>query len=124
MPEVEQSEPTAAEMQLDRQLLGSMALSVSAAAIEVIVGFSVAHWVVLTGSKTWSYVISTIAFGLCLIAFLIALHVRTQVTGADDTQPHHGRRLFMANLNLLMAGLVALLVAAGTLVLATIRPDS
>ena len=124
MPEVEQSEPAATEVRLDRQLLGSMALSVSAAAIEVVVGFSVAHWVTLTGSKIWGYVVCASAFGLCLIAALIAFHVRTQVTGADDTQPHHGRRLFMANLNLLVAGLVALLVTAGTLVLITLRPDS
>lgn len=124
MLEVEQSEPTAAEMQLDRQLLGSIALSVSAAAIEVVVGFCVAHWVALTGSKTWGYIVCAIAFGLCLVAALIALHVRTQVTGADDTQPHCGRRLFMANLNLLVAGLVALLVTAGTLVLVTLQPNA
>jgi mannose/fructose/N-acetylgalactosamine-specific phosphotransferase system component IID len=112
------------QKRLDRQLLGAMALSVFAAAFEVIVGFSVAHWVTLTGAKTSGYVVCAIALGLCLIAGLIAFHVRAQVTGSDQTEPKCGRQLFMANLNLLIAALVALLVIAGTLVLVILRPNS
>jgi heme O synthase-like polyprenyltransferase len=112
------------QKRLDRQLLGSMGLSVAAAAFEVIVGFSIAHRVTLTGSKTSGYVVCSIAFGLCLVAALIALRVRAQVTGADQTEPKWGRQLFMANLNLLVAVIVALLVIAGTLVLVILRPDS
>jgi hypothetical protein len=124
MPELQPSEPTPTERRLDRQLLGSMALSVFAAAFEVIVGFSVAHWVTDTGSKRMGYLISAVAFTICLIAGSMALHVRARVAGADETQPNQGRQLFMANLNLLVAGLVALLVIAGTLVLVNLRPDS
>jgi hypothetical protein len=124
MPEPQLSELTPVEKRLDRQLLGSMALSVFAAAFEVIVGFSVAHWVTVTGSKRAGYAISAFALSICLLAGWIALHVRTRVRGADQTLPNQGRRLFMANLDLLSAGLVALLVVAGTLVLATLRPDS
>jgi hypothetical protein len=124
MLEAQQAEPKAVEKRLDHQLLGSIALSVFAAAFEVIVGFSVAHWVALTGSKTSGYVVCATAFSLCLVAALIAFNVRSQVTGTDDAQPQQGRRLFMANLNLLIAGLVALLVAAGTIVLITLRPNS
>jgi mannose/fructose/N-acetylgalactosamine-specific phosphotransferase system component IID len=112
------------QKRLDRQLLGGMALSVFAAAFEVIVGFSVAHWVTLTGAKTSGYVVCAIALGLCLIAGLIAFHVRAQVTGSDQTEPKCGRQLFMANLNLLIAALVALLVIAGTLVVVILRPNS
>jgi DNA-binding transcriptional regulator of glucitol operon len=101
-----------------------MALSVFAAAFEVIVGFSVAHWITVTGSKRWGYSISVIAFCICIIASWMALRVRTRVSGTDQTLPNQGRRLFMANLNLLSAGLVALLVVAGTLVLVSLRPDS
>jgi hypothetical protein len=124
MPEPQQSEPTPADKRLDRLLLGSMGLSVFAAAFEVIVGFSVAHWITLTAMKTPGYVVCATAFVLCLIAALMAFRVRVQVTGTDDTQPHHRRRLFMADLNLLVAGLVAILVFAGTLVLVTLRPNS
>lgn len=124
MPEAQPSESTPQEKRLDRQLLGSMALSVFAAAFEVIVGFSVAHWVTITSSKQLGYLISAIAFCICVVAGWMALHVRRLVTGADQTRPSQGRRLFMANLNLLVAGLVSLLVIAGTLVLATLRPDS
>jgi mannose/fructose/N-acetylgalactosamine-specific phosphotransferase system component IID len=111
------------QKRLDRLLLGSMGLSVFAAAFEVIVGFSVAHRVTLTSSKMPGYAVCAIALGLCLLAGLIALRVRTQVTGADQTEPRGGRQLFMANLNLLTAGLVGLLVVAGTLVLVILRPD-
>jgi heme O synthase-like polyprenyltransferase len=112
------------QRRLDRQLLGGMGLSVFAAAFEVIVGFSVAHWVTLTGSKTSGYVVCAIALGLCVVAGLIAFRVRAQVAGSDPTEPKWGRQLFMANLNLLIAALVALLVIAGTFVLIILRPNS
>jgi hypothetical protein len=101
-----------------------MAISVFAAAFEVVVGFSVAHWVTLTGSKTWGYIVCAIAFGLCLVAGWMASDVRALLTGEDDARPGQERRLFMANLDLLVAGLVALLVIAGTVVLVTLRPNS
>jgi hypothetical protein len=123
MPELQTSESTPAEKRLDRQLLGSMALSVFAAAFTVIVGFSVAHWIVDTGSKRAGYLISAIAFSFCLIAGWLAFHVRACVAGADETLPNQGRQLFMANLNILVAGLVALLVIAEALVLVSLRPD-
>jgi hypothetical protein len=124
MPEAHPTQPTPLERELDRQLLGSMAISVFAAAFEVIVGFSVAHWVALADSKTWGYVVCAIAFGLCLVAGWMAFNVRGRLVGRDDTRPGQERRLFMANLDLLVAGLVALLVIAGTVVLVTLRPNS
>jgi F0F1-type ATP synthase membrane subunit c/vacuolar-type H+-ATPase subunit K len=124
MPEAHPSEPTPQEKRLDRQLLGSMALSVFAGAFEVIVGFCVAHWITITSSKQSGYLIAAIAFCICVVAGWMASHVRGQVTQADETRPRQERQLFMANLNLLVAGLVSLLVIAGTLVLVTLRPDS
>ncbi len=124
MPEWQSLELAPQENRLDRQLLGSMALSVFAAAFQGIVGFSVAHWVSDSGSKRMGYLVSAIALSICFLAGWLALHVRARVAGADETRPNHGRRLFMANLNLLAAGLVALLVIAATLVLVSLRPDS
>jgi Ca2+/Na+ antiporter len=124
MPELQRFEQTSTDNRLDRQLLGSMALSVFAAAFEVIVGFSVAHWVSDTGSKRMGYLISAIAFSICFVAGWMALHVRNKVVEADQAQPKRGRQLFMANLDLLLAGLVALLVVAGFLVLVILRPNS
>jgi hypothetical protein len=123
MPELQPSKPTPAVKRLDRQLLGAMALSVFAAAFEVIVGFTVAHWVTDSGSKRTGYFVSAIAFTICLIAGWLAFHVRARVAGANETQPNQGRQLFMAHLNVLVAGLVALLVIAGTLVLVSLQPD-
>jgi len=124
MPEAHPTQPTPLERQLDRQLLGSMAFSVFAAAFEMVVGFSVAHWVSLTDSKIWGYVVCAIAFGLCLVAGWMAFDVRAKLAGRDDTRPGQRRQLFMANLDLLVAGLVTLLVLAGTVVLVALRPNS
>lgn len=124
MLEAQQAEPTSAERRLDRQLLGGMALCVSAAAIEVIIGFSVAHWVTITASKTMGYLVSFIALMLCVAAALLAWNVRRQLAEADDSAPGHGRRLFMANLNLLVGALVTALILAATTALITIRPNS
>lgn len=109
---------------MDRQLLGSMALCVTAAAIEVIVGFSVAHWVTVTASKTMSYIVSFVALVLCVAAALLAWNVRKQLASAEDSAPQHGRRLFMANLNLLVGALVTVLILAATIAVTTVRPDS
>jgi uncharacterized membrane protein YidH (DUF202 family) len=124
MPETQVTEPTPAEKRLDRQLLASMTLSVFAAAFEVIVGFCVAHWVTLTARKTSGYVVCAIGFGLCVTAALLAFDVKKRLGSVDDTETRHGRQLFMANLDLLVAGLVTLLVISGTLVLVTLRPNS
>ena len=124
MPEAIGPMPGREEQQMDRRLLASMACSVSAAAIEVILGYTAAHHVVATASKTGGYLVSLLAFVLCNVAAVLAWQVRNRMNDADDTRPHHGRRLFMANLNLLTASLVALLVVAGTLVLVFLRPDA
>lgn len=124
MPELPPPESTFPGRRLDRQLLGSMALSVFAAAFQVIVGFSVAHWITDSGSKRAGYFISATAFCICVIAGLVAFRVRACVAGSDETRPNQGRQLFMADLDLLVAALVALLVIAGILVLLTLRPDS
>lgn len=124
MPDLLNSRRAHTEQSLDRQLLASMTLSVFAAAVEVIVGFSVAHWITLTASKTTGYVVSAGAFACCIIAVLLALNVRRKLVPAPDTEPRDGRRLFMARLDLLVAGLVTLLVLAGTLILFVLRPNS
>jgi glucan phosphoethanolaminetransferase (alkaline phosphatase superfamily) len=124
MPDAQPIQPTPSERKVDRQLLGSMAISVFAAAFEVVIGFSVAHWVAVTNSKTWGYVVTSLAFGLCLVAGWMAFDVRARLTGRDDTRPGQERQLFMANLDLLAAGLVVLLIFAGTVVLITLRPNS
>jgi hypothetical protein len=124
MPEAQPIQSTPSERKVDRQLFGSIAISVFATAFEVVVGFSVAHWVSLTDSKIWGYVVCAIAFGLCLLAGWMAFDVRALLAGRDDIRPGRERQLFMANLDLLVAGLVTLLVFAGTIVLVTLRPNS
>jgi hypothetical protein len=54
----------------------------------------------------------------------MAFDVRALLAGRDDIRPGQERQLFMANLDLLVAGLVTLLAFAGTIVLVTLRPNS
>jgi heme/copper-type cytochrome/quinol oxidase subunit 1 len=109
---------------MDRQLLSGMFLCITAAGVEVIVGYCVAHWITLTASKTVGYIVSSIALLLCMIAGILALNVRSQLAHTDDTQPRQGRRLFMANLNLLVAMQVITLIFAATVAVGTVRPNS
>jgi hypothetical protein len=54
---------------------------------------------------------------------LLAWSARRRLADIDETLPEEGRRLFMANLALLLSGLCALVVLAGTLALITLRPS-
>jgi hypothetical protein len=122
MPEITTTNPPPAQQKLDRQLLASLTLSPLAAGISTIVGFTVAHWVAAAGSKRMGYLVSASCFALCIAASLLAWPVRRKLGGPNETSPEDGRRLFMAKLALLLAGLCTLVVVAGTLVLITLRP--
>jgi hypothetical protein len=123
MPEITTMNPSPAQQKLDRQLLLSLTLSPLAAGISTIVGFTVAHWVSDAGSKRMGYLVSASCFALCLAASLLAWAVRSKLGDPNETLPEDGRRLFMAKLALLLAGLCTLVVVAGTLVLITLRPS-
>ena len=94
-----------------------------AAGVNTIVGFTVAHWVVITSSKVTGYLVSAASFALCAASALLALSARRTLGEADDTLPEHGRQMFMAKLGLMLAGLAAVVVLAGTLALLTLRPN-
>lgn len=122
MPEFIARTLVPAEHRLDRQLLLSLTLSPATAGINTIVGFTVAHWIMFTQHRRTGFLVSACSFALCAAAALLAWNVRLKLGSADDTLPHDGRRLFMTNLALLLAGLCTLVVLAGTLVLFTLRP--
>jgi hypothetical protein len=123
MPEIHAPTSTPEQKRLDRQLLLSLMLPVAAAGINTIVGFTVAHWITITGSKRTGYLVALASFALCLIAALLAAGAQRKLGQGDESQPEHGRQLFMARLGLLLSGLSTLLVIAGTLVLVTLRPN-
>ncbi len=128
MPEIISTDVAHNRQKLDRQILLSLALSPLAAGISTIVGYTVAHWIVIAGYKNTGFVVSAGCFLLCAAAAWLARNSQRQLTGLDltsldETLPADGRRLFMAKLALLLSALCALVVFAGTLVLFTLRPN-
>jgi hypothetical protein len=111
-----------ARQKMDRQLLLSLSLSPLAAGINTIVGFIVAHWIVIVAHKRTGYAVSASCFLLCTIAAGIARDVQRKVASPDETYPEDGRRIFMAKLALLLAALCAIVVLAGTVVLLILSP--
>ena len=87
---------------LDRRLLLSLALPPLAAGINTIVGYTVAHWITIIAHKRTGYLVSAGCFVVCAIAAGLAWDARRKLTSPDDTLPEDGRRLFMANLALLL----------------------
>jgi hypothetical protein len=59
---------------------------------------------------------------LCVIAAALSYTALQKLPAADDTQPEAGRRQFMAKLGLILAGLAALIVIAGTIATSTVQP--
>jgi hypothetical protein len=123
MPEFTVANLSPSQQKLDRQLLLSLMLPPLAAGISTIVGYTVAHWITITAYKRTGYLVSGSCFALCALAALLSWDGRRELAGSDETLPQHGRQLFMAKLALLLSGLCALVVLAGTLVLITLRPN-
>ena len=111
-----------AQQKLDQRLLLSLALSPVAAGISTIVGYTVAHHIVLVAYKGTGYIVSASAFCLCAVAAVLAWSARRKLLANDGTAPLGPRQLFMAQLALSLAGLCALLVLAGFLVLMILQP--
>jgi heme A synthase len=123
MPEFTTTKLSSTQQKLDRQLLLSLMLSPLAAGISTIVGFIVAHWITITAYKRTGYIVSAICFALCALAALLSWDGRRKLARPDKTLPQDGRQFFMVQLALLLSGLCALVVLAGTLVLITLRPN-
>jgi heme A synthase len=123
MPEITETQLFPADQKFDRQLLLSLTLSPLAAGINTIVGFIVAHWITIIAYKRAGYLVSASCFTLCLVAAVLAWTSRRRLSNSDETLPLEGRRLFMAELALLLSALCALVVLAGTLVLVTLGPS-
>jgi hypothetical protein len=94
-----------------------------AAGSNIIVGYTVAHWITIIAYKRTGYVVSASCFLLCAMAALLAWNAQPKLTNPDETTPEDGRRLFMAKLALLLSGLCALVVLGGTLGMITLQPN-
>jgi hypothetical protein len=122
MPEFIETQADPPRESMDRQLLLSLSLSPLAAGINTIVGFIVAHWIVIVAYKRAGCAVTASCFILCVAAAGLAWNVQRKLAGNDETFPGDARRLFMVKLALLLSALCAVVVLAGTLVLVTLRP--
>jgi hypothetical protein len=122
MLRAQEPRPTAAGQKTDLLLWIAVLLGPSAALINTIVGFTVAHWACDVNYKRMSFVVSAIDFVLCLCAFALSFSLFRNIPPVDESQPEVGRRSFMAKSGMLLSVMSTLVVIAGTAALLILNP--
>ncbi len=122
MLEAQEARPAAAEQRKDLLLWIAVLLGPSAALINTIVGYTVAHWTCDVNYKRMSFLVSAIDFILCLCAFALSLSLSRNTQPADESQPEAGRRSFMAKGGMLLSVMSVLVVIAGTAAILILNP--
>jgi hypothetical protein len=107
----------------DRRLVAGILLPLFAAGFNTIVGYTVAHWVVIVAYKRMGYLVSVCDLAICGLAAFLSWSVLRQASPADDTQPERGRQLFMAKMGLCLSAFGTVVIIAGTLVMLTLSPS-
>lgn len=118
---LEHTPPDPAERRSDLWLWMAFLLSPLAMGVNTIIGYTVAHWTSDTGRKHLSYLVSAIDLLLCVCAFLISVSLYQRFRDVPEDVPIDGRRLFMAEVSILLSVMAALLVIAGTLAVAILH---
>ena len=106
----------------DIALWAAILVPLHAAGINTIVGYMVAHHACNVNKKGALLTVPIIDLLLALGAGALAAKLRARFQQADDLQPEDGRRLFMANLGLLVSGLCVLIIIAGLLASVIVSP--
>jgi hypothetical protein len=107
---------------VDVALWVGILLPLHAAGLNTIVGYIVAHHTCNANRKTSLVVVSVVDLVLAIGGGVMAAGLRSRFQNAEDEEPHDGRRLFMANLGLMIAGLCALLILGGLIATLTLSP--
>jgi hypothetical protein len=119
---MEPPEKPASARRDDFALWAAILLPLHAAGINTIVGFSVAHHACNVDKKGALLTVPVIDLILALSSAGLAAMLRAKFRGADDVHPADGRRLFMANFGLLVAGLCTLIILGGLFATILISP--
>lgn len=93
-----------------------------AAGINTIVGFIVAHHACNVNKKSALLVVPIVDLVLAISSGALAGAMRAKYHRAEDSRPVDGRRLFMANISLLVSGLCTLLIIGGLLATIVLSP--
>ena len=119
---LEPPEKPASARRDDFALWAAILIPLHAAGINTIVGFIVAHHACNVDKKGALLSVSIIDLLLTLASGALAWVLRGRFLRADDVQPVDGRRLFMAHLGLLVAGLCTLIIIGGLLATVILSP--
>lgn len=106
----------------DVALWAAILVPLHAAGINTVVGYIVAHHACNVDKKGALLTVSVIDLLLTVSAGILAAMMRSRFQKANDLQPEDGRRLFMANLGLLVSGLCVLIIVAGLLASVIVSP--
>jgi hypothetical protein len=106
----------------DLALWAAILVPLHAAGINTIVGFTVAHHACNVDKKGALLSVPIVDLLLTVASAALAAMLHAKFRGADDAQPVDGRRLFMANVGLLISGLCALIILGGLFATLLISP--
>jgi hypothetical protein len=93
-----------------------------AAGINTIVGYIVAHHACNVNKKGALLIVPIVDLTLAIGSGALAAMMRAKYHRAEDNHPFDGRRLFMANIALLVSGLCTLLILGGLLATIVVSP--
>jgi hypothetical protein len=97
----------------DLALWAAILVPLHAAGINTIVGFTLAHHACNVDKKGALLTVTIVDLLLALGSAALAMMMRMRFQKADDVAPADGRRLFMANVGLLVSGLCTLIILGG-----------
>ena len=106
----------------DVALWVALLLPLHAAGINTIVGYIVAHHACNVNKKGALLIVSIVDLVLALASAALASTMRIKYGRVEDNHPFDGRRLFMANIALLVSGLCTLLIVGGLLATIVVGP--
>lgn len=106
----------------DVALWVALLLPLHAAGINTIVGYMVAHHACNVNKKGALLIVPIVDLILAIASGALAAIMRAKYRRAEDAHPLDGRRLFMANMALLVTGLCTLLIIGGLLATIVVSP--
>jgi hypothetical protein len=119
---VEVPEKPASARRDDFALWAAILVPLHAAGINTIVGYIVAHHACNVNKKGALLTVPIVDLVLALGGGALAWAMRNRFVRSDDVQPLDERRLFMAHLGLLVAGLCTLIILGGLLATIIVSP--
>lgn len=124
MPEASPAVLSPDEIATDRKLIANCIFALIAAFAQIVVGYVVAHRIIITADKRIGWLTSGCCLLVALVTGLCSVGIIRTLEQEDDTHPRDGRRLFLARLALSLSAFAVLVIIASSLILVTLRPNN